>query len=383
MGSPDTELGRAPDEPRHTVTLTRPYYIGLYEITQAQWRHVTGSNPSYAAGDTRPAEGMSYDDIRGPDAGARWPENAAVDPTSFLGKLRAKTHLPLDLPTEAQWEHAARAGATTALNNGQNLTTTPRADAGLDALGRYILNQTDAQGGTTAGHTAAGSYLPNAHGLHDTHGNTREYCLDWYAPYDTAAPATDPAGPPAGLKRVTRGGGWDDTAPAARSAARSALEPYNDTPATGLRLAMTIAPATLTLTPAAPQTVGTAPGALVYNVTTLSATNATALPGSATIAAGATRWARIAAITNDAAGGAITVEYDANLPGGAARAATLTVTATGVDDAITVTIEQTANPGPNGGGGGGSGNGGGAPTLPGLIALLALPLIRRALKNRR
>ncbi|OAM88193.1 InlB B-repeat-containing protein [Termitidicoccus mucosus] len=377
MGSPDTELGRSPDEPRHNVTFTAAYYIGVFEITQRQWQLVMGANPSYHAGDTRPVEGVSYESIRGGAAGAGWPDNDAVDADSFIGKLRAKTGLPLDLPTEAQWEHAARAGATTALNSGQNLSTTPRADAGLDALGRYSLNQDDGQGGSAARHTAAGSYLPNAWGLYDMHGNAREYCLDWYGSLATAA-ATDPLGAATGTKRVTRGGGWDDAAVDARSAARFSIEPYNDSPGTGLRIASAIPesrPPVLSLSPSATQSVGVAPGTLVFTVTN---TGGGSMPWSAEISAGIARWARIASIVNDGDSGTITVDYDANMPGGALRAATLTVTATGADGAAaTVTIEQAGNPDPNSGG-----SGGGAPSLP-VLALLAALALLRAVKTRR
>ncbi|MBO7620170.1 MAG: formylglycine-generating enzyme family protein, partial [Victivallales bacterium] len=111
MGSPEDELGRWDDETQHKVTLTKPFYIGVFECTQRQWELVIkGYRPSYFRNDdyyaTRPVEQVSYNMIRGKEAGAGWPDSDAVDATSFMGILREKTGLMFDLPTEAQWEYA-------------------------------------------------------------------------------------------------------------------------------------------------------------------------------------------------------------------------------------------------------------------------------------
>ncbi len=98
------------DNKPHEVTLTKPYYIGVFEVTQAQYSLVTDDKPSRFSGDTGPVEKVCYDMIRGASAGAQWPHSSAVDASSFLGKLRARTGIDFDLPTEAQWEHACRAG---------------------------------------------------------------------------------------------------------------------------------------------------------------------------------------------------------------------------------------------------------------------------------
>lgn len=222
MGSPDSEKGRYSDETQHQVTLTEDFYIGVFEITQKQYSLIYGSNPSSYKGDTRPVEYVSYNTIRGTGgtAGAGWPTYGhAVDSGSFLGKLRAKTGKTFDLPTEAQWEYACRAGTTTALNTGKNLTSTGR-DSAMDEAGRYNYNQNDGKGGYSSNHTKVGSYLPNAWGLYDMHGNVWEWCLDWYKSDLDSSAVTDPKGPNSGSYRVIRGGGWGGSAQRCRSAYR-------------------------------------------------------------------------------------------------------------------------------------------------------------------
>ena len=158
--------------------------------------------------------------IRGSEtqAGAGWPVYGhAVDSTSFMGRLQAKTGLMFDLPTEAQWEYACRAGTTTALNSGKNLTSTS-SDAAMDEVGRYYYNQSDGKGGYASNHTKVGSYLPNAWGLYDMHGNVWEWCLDWEKKnYDNVA-VEDPQGASTGTYRVWRGGCWRTGAGECRSA---------------------------------------------------------------------------------------------------------------------------------------------------------------------
>ncbi len=224
MGSPDTEVGRYSTETQHQVTLTEDFYIGVFEITQKQYSLIQGSNPSAYKGDTRPVESVTYNTLRGTGstAGAGWPTYGhAVDSDSFLGKLRAKTGKTFDLPTEAQWEYACRAGTTTALNTGKNLTSTD-LDSAMDEAGRYSYNQNDGKGGYSSNHTKVGSYLPNAWGLYDMHGNVFEWCLDWYTSDLGSSAVTDPKGPNTGSDRdrVFRGGRWDSHAQSCRSAIR-------------------------------------------------------------------------------------------------------------------------------------------------------------------
>lgn len=227
MGSPTDELGRNSNETLHQVTLTKPYYIGVFEMTQKQYALITGTDPSWYKGDTRPVESVSYDMIRGPVNGAAWPLNNQVDADSVLGKLRLRTNLTFDLPTEAQWEYACRAGTSTALNSGYNLTNAT-SDANMAAVGRYTGNWQDGKGGYSGYvswgdyyyvHTTVGSYLPNAWGLYDMHGNEKEWCLDWYEAYPGTV--SDPKGATSGSGRLLRGGAYDGHAYCCRSAFRN------------------------------------------------------------------------------------------------------------------------------------------------------------------
>ena len=207
------------DAVQHKVTLTKPFYIGVFECTQKQWELVMGNRPSYFNNDAyyavRPVEMVSYDMIRGAEAGAGWPDSDAVDETSFMGVLRAKTGLTFDLPTEAQWEYACRAGTTTDLNSGKNLDDDEGERANLAEVGRCDYNSggndwPDCDCDTTFGTAKVGSYRPNNWRLYDMHGNVEEWCLDWWDGRTSysSADATDPVGDTTGSNRVSRGGGW-------------------------------------------------------------------------------------------------------------------------------------------------------------------------------
>ena len=217
MGSPEDELGGYFDEVQHEVTLSKPFYAGVFEVTQKQYELVTGEDPSDYKGDARPVECVSYDMLRGTAKGSRWPSENDVDEDSFFGILRAKTNLDFDLPSEAQWEYACRAGTTTALNDGHDLTpeSLESTDENLDKLGRYAYNFDDGHGGSYDAHTTVGSYQPNAWGLYDMHGNVLEWCLDWWD-FDeewSTFPAKDPKGADINgadiiNMRCLRGGDW-------------------------------------------------------------------------------------------------------------------------------------------------------------------------------
>jgi formylglycine-generating enzyme required for sulfatase activity len=247
MGSPLGELGREINETQHEVTLTQEFYIGVFELTQKQWERVMGVWPSYFSNasvrDARPVEKVSYYDIRGSLLGAGWPASSAVDATSFMGKLRQKTGLTaLDLPTESQWEYACRAGTTTALNNGTNLTSITE-DVNVALVGRYLYNSGSgpfsADNDLAKGTAAVGSYLANAWGLYDMHGNVYEWSLDWY---QASYPGTvsDPRGAASGSYRVLRGGGWGSGAQGCRSACRIIDAPSSRYVSLGCRVARTL-----------------------------------------------------------------------------------------------------------------------------------------------
>ena len=218
MGSPEEEYSRGYNEDQHEVTLTKDFYVGVFETTQSQYELIAGYNPANYKGSMRPVECVSYEMIRGSEKGAGWPANSEVDATSFLGVLRAKTHKAFDLPTEAQWEYACRAETITALNNGSNITNNYE-DGNMNKLGRYIANHSDGKGGYIQ-HTTVGSYLPNAWGLYDMHGNVHEWCLDWFQNRLGKDPVTDPKGAASFTNRVIRGGGFQTFAWACRSAYR-------------------------------------------------------------------------------------------------------------------------------------------------------------------
>jgi len=225
MGSPADELGRGGNEDLHQVTLTQPFYIGVFQVTQRQYELVMGTNPSQHKGSTRPVEQVSYDMIRGTKKGTQWPANNDVDDTSFFGVLRAKTGLLADLPTEAQWEYACRAGTTTAFNSGKILTDKERCPNAAE-VGRYGHNRNDGKGKFSE-HTKVGLYKPNAYGLYDMHGNAWEWCLDRNTGNLGTAPVTDPKGATFGEARIHRGGCWLCGANRSTSAERNGVQSPN------------------------------------------------------------------------------------------------------------------------------------------------------------
>lgn len=159
--------------------------------------------------DTRQKNALKENPANSGDPAANWPSNSTVNTTFFMGKLRAKTGLlGFDLPTEAQWEYACRVGTTTALNSGFNLIG-GAGDPNMAVVGRYSHNggSSYVQDVNTSGATdKVGTYLANAWGLYDMHGNVREWCLDWFGLQ--LGNRTDPKGSTSGTGRSVRGGGW-------------------------------------------------------------------------------------------------------------------------------------------------------------------------------
>jgi len=221
MGSPTNEFGRGDNEPQHQVTLTKDFYIGMFEVTQKQWELVTGSNPSLSkAGDAHPVENVSHDDIRGAIAGLNWPNSNSVDSDSFVGMLRTRTGIGLDLPTEAQWEYACRAGATRAYNDytknggeGSDCLSTNDVDVNLDPLGWYFRNNGERP-------NEVGLKQANAWGLYDMHGNVSEWVLDRLFSEFGSQAVTNPVGSSINTNRMIRGGDFLSRPSRCRSAFR-------------------------------------------------------------------------------------------------------------------------------------------------------------------
>jgi formylglycine-generating enzyme required for sulfatase activity len=180
MGSPEGDPIREDDEIQHQVTLTKDYWVGKFEVTNKQFRafrpaHLSGDKPdSPYNGDEHPVVFVTWDDA-----------------TAFCKWASEKTGRPVRLPTEAEWEYAARAGTQTRYSFGDD----------VNELGKYAWYRTNVNGRTMR----AGLLRPNPWGLYDVHGNAAEWCADWYGPY-ARGPATDPVGPASGDKRTSREG---------------------------------------------------------------------------------------------------------------------------------------------------------------------------------
>jgi formylglycine-generating enzyme required for sulfatase activity len=195
MGSPESEEGRSNNEVQHRVTISKSFYIGVHEVTQAQYQAVMGANRRYVG------------DVNHPVVNVSW--NYAME---FCRKLSAKTGRKVRLPTEAEWEYACRAGTTTAFYNGSDpemLVQVGNISNGGSKAAIIIWNlfefgESDGYGMKTV---PVGKFKPNAWGLYDMHGNVWEWCWDWYGSYSSGA-QTDPTGASSGSYRVRRGGSW-------------------------------------------------------------------------------------------------------------------------------------------------------------------------------
>ena len=207
MGSPAREVGRPPDtdnETQHTVTLTRPFLIARTECTQAAYQRVMGTNPSYFRGAKLPVEQVSWEDSK-----------------AFCDSVG------LELPSEAQWEWACRAGTTTPWSIGDD-------KAELASAAWHAANS----GNQT--HPAA-QRAANAFGLYDVHGNVSEWCSDWYVDHPTGS-VTDPTRLQATGYRVERGGSFRNGPAHVRSANRAPTKPGFRWFSLGFRPARTVAP---------------------------------------------------------------------------------------------------------------------------------------------
>lgn len=195
--------------PPHSVTVSKAFYIGTTEVTQGQWYAVSGINPSHfsSCGDTCPVEMVSWNDIQ-----------------TFLTTLNAKGEGLYRLPTEAEWEYAARAG-----------TTGPYSyDESNRRLYAWYGGANADSNSSYSTHPVA-TKLPNPWGLYDMHGNVSEWVQDWEGPY-TSSPVIDPRGAEEGTKRVNRGGSWNSRDDYLRVAMRSSGIPESRSKSHGFRL---------------------------------------------------------------------------------------------------------------------------------------------------
>ena len=186
------------EQPQHRVKITKPFYMGVYALTQAQYLTVVKTNGADFKGENNPADGVSWKDA-----------------VLICKRLSAMTGQTLRLPTEAEWEYACRAGTTTPFNTGETLSTD---QANYDGNFTYGSAR---KGEYREKTVAVGSFAPNAFGLYDMHGNVWEWCQDWYdAAYYKNSPTDDPRGPEKGEVRVLRGGSWAINPWSCRSANR-------------------------------------------------------------------------------------------------------------------------------------------------------------------
>jgi formylglycine-generating enzyme required for sulfatase activity len=239
MGSPPVEEGRYDDEHQHEVEITHAFWLGAHEVTQEQYRTVTGANPSFFA-----ATGAGHDRVKGLDTrnfpveSVSWQEAVAF--CKKLSELPAerRARRTYRLPTEAEWEYACRAGSSTPFHFGRSL-----AAAQANCNGNFPYGGA-ARGVFLRRTAAAGAYGPNAWGLHEMHGNVWEWCADWYDDdYYRRGPRKDPPGPAEGDARVMRGGSWFGEARLCRAAHRLWAGPTARNKFTGFRVVCVTPPA--------------------------------------------------------------------------------------------------------------------------------------------
>lgn len=202
MGSPKEEKDRRGDEIQHKVTLTKGFYMGVYTVTQEQWKEVMDMNPINFKGEKNlPVELVSWDDCQ-----------------EFIKTLREKDKKLYRLPTEAEWEYSCRAGTTTPFHFGETISTDQ-----ANYNSNFIYGN-GKKGKYREKTTPVGSFPANAWGLHDMHGNVWQWCQDWSGDYPQKD-VVDPQGSEAGDGRVLRGGSWLSNPGLCRSACRIRHEP--------------------------------------------------------------------------------------------------------------------------------------------------------------
>ena len=202
-----TGAGLEHEYPQHKVAITRPFYLGKYEVTQSQWIKVMGSNPSYFKSSGLPVENISWNDVQ-----------------SFITKLNAMTGQKFRLATEAEWEYACRAGSDAQYCFGDD----------ENKLDEYAWYSNNSESRTHP----VGQKKPNEFGLYDILGNVWEWCADRYSnTYYSVSPKNDPKGPASGKDRILRGGCWSSSTIGIRSANRYYKTPTHKYADTGFRIA--------------------------------------------------------------------------------------------------------------------------------------------------
>jgi formylglycine-generating enzyme required for sulfatase activity len=224
MGSPDSDKEAQDDEkPQHRVRITRPFYLGAHEVTQGQYRAVTGASPSIFYGsDDLPVERVSWEDAIA--FCNKLSEQMGLKPYYHSGARTPSGGDGYRLPTEAEWEYACRAGSATRYHFGDDA-------ANLGAYDWY---------GDNSGHKThpVGQKRPNAWGLYDMHGNVWEWCWDGFGrDFYARSPDADPTGPSQAVDRASRGGSWEDDLRICRSAVRYGSAPGNQRHDLGFRVA--------------------------------------------------------------------------------------------------------------------------------------------------
>lgn len=245
MGSPETESWRSDDETQHTVTVS-DFYMSQYEITQAEYEEIIGSNPSNFSGGNLPVENLSWLDAAG-YCNAR-SEKEGLTPVYTIDGQNVSWDRSANgyrLPTEAEWEYACRAGTSTPFNTQTSISA---EEANYYGHYPYMIEDNyfsqanlDTQPGEYRQTTVAvDSFSPNTFGLYNMHGNVGEWVWDYYGAYSLEE-ETDPSGPSSGTLRVYRGGGWNDFAKNMRSAYRATLAQDKSSFNIGMRLVLNAA----------------------------------------------------------------------------------------------------------------------------------------------
>jgi formylglycine-generating enzyme required for sulfatase activity len=220
MGSPSAEPGRGINETQHEVVLSRPFYMQDTELTVRQWRALMGKKwfGSSDKGENMPMVKVSW-----------------FDAIHFIEKLNELQEGTYRLPTEAEWEYAARAGSAAAFSWGKEAGCSKAMFSNNTLKSKDCVETYASRGFPTDGPAPVKSFQPNAWGLFDMHGNVWEWCQDWYGPYGSGR-ATDPKGPDTGLKKVRRGGSWFATGDLCRAANRNTGHPGSKHRTLGFRV---------------------------------------------------------------------------------------------------------------------------------------------------